>query len=41
LRSSLTLFERASGGPLFSRALELFYDGERDSRTLALLEGLR
>lgn len=35
LHSSLTLFEAANGGPLFTRALEAFYAGERDRRTLA------
>ena len=39
LRSSLTLFEAASGDPLFSRALDAFFGGERDERTLALLNG--
>lgn len=37
-RSSITLFERAAGpGSVFSTALDKYYDGERDSRTLALL----
>jgi uncharacterized protein (DUF1810 family) len=36
LRSSLTLFEAAGGGTLFSEALERWF-GERDLRTLALL----
>jgi uncharacterized protein (DUF1810 family) len=36
--SCLTLFEAAGGGPLFTRALEAFYAGERDRRTLARLE---
>jgi uncharacterized protein (DUF1810 family) len=37
-RSSMTLFEAATekGSP-FQRALEVFYDGERDQRTIALL----
>ena len=39
LRSSLTLFEAASGGPQFGRALDVFFGGERDDRTLALLNG--
>lgn len=39
LRSSLTLFEAASGDPSFGRALEAFFDSERDERTLALLNG--
>ena len=38
LRSCLTLFEAAvSAEPLFSRALERFYAGNRDVRTLGLL----
>lgn len=37
LRSSLTLFEAAEGGPLFAEALEALYGGERDARTLAFL----
>lgn len=36
LRSSLTLFEAASGDPLFARALDSFY-GAPDERTLRLL----
>jgi uncharacterized protein (DUF1810 family) len=39
LRSSLTLFEAVSHDPSFGRALEAFFDGERDERTLALLNG--
>ena len=38
-RSSLTLFERvAPPNSLFSRALDSFFDGERDARTLELIE---
>lgn len=37
LRSSLTLFENASGDPLFVRALDLFYEGP-DEATLRLLD---
>jgi len=37
LQSCLTLFERAGGGPLFGEALDGFYHGERDRRTLAML----
>jgi uncharacterized protein (DUF1810 family) len=37
LQSCLTLFEAAGGGPLFGQALEAFYAGERDRRTLAML----
>ena len=38
LHSSLTLFEAAGGGPLFTRALDGFYAGERDRRTLAQVQ---
>lgn len=37
LRSSLTLFENASGDPLFVRALDLLYEGP-DEATLRLLD---
>lgn len=37
LHSCLTLFEAAGGGPLFARALDAFYEGERDRRTLAMV----
>jgi uncharacterized protein (DUF1810 family) len=37
LHSSLTLFEAAGGGPVFVRALDAFFAGERDRRTLSLL----
>jgi uncharacterized protein (DUF1810 family) len=37
LRSSLTLFNRASPGDLFGRALDAFFGGVEDDRTLALL----
>lgn len=37
--SCLTLFEAAGGGPLFGEALDAFYAGERDRRTLAALAG--
>jgi uncharacterized protein (DUF1810 family) len=42
LKSSMTLFE-AVGGPrsVFSSVLEKYFDGERDDRTLRLLEKLR
>jgi len=36
-RSSMTLFEEASGGERFSRALDAFCSGQRDERTLHLL----
>ena len=40
-RSSMTLFEAAADGaePLFSRALDMLCDSERDKRTIALLRG--
>ena len=38
LRSSLTLFERAGGRPLFAAALDRWFGGERDDRTLTLLD---
>jgi len=37
LKSSMTLFDRAEPGGLFAQALARFYRGERDPRTLALL----
>jgi uncharacterized protein (DUF1810 family) len=37
LRSSMTLFEAASGDALFGQLLNGFYSGDRDDRTLALL----
>lgn len=36
-RSSMTLFEAAGGGECFAHALDAFYQGQRDSRTLELL----
>lgn len=39
LRSSLTLFIAAGGGPLFTAALDRWYGGKRDQVTLALLGG--
>jgi uncharacterized protein (DUF1810 family) len=36
-RSSLTLFDEIEPAALFSAGLLAFYDGERDERTLALL----
>ena len=39
LRSSLTLFDRLEPNELFDEALAAFYGGERDDRTLALLDG--
>ncbi|TAK07508.1 MAG: DUF1810 domain-containing protein [Rhizorhabdus sp.] len=37
LRSSLTLFEEASGERLFAAALDRWFDGRRDPATLRLL----
>ena len=37
LKSSMTLFELASDNPVFSSVLEKYYDGERDKRTLDLI----
>jgi uncharacterized protein (DUF1810 family) len=37
LRSSLTLFEQASGERLFAAAIERWFDGRRDEATLRLL----
>ena len=38
LRSSLTLFEAASGAPLFAEALDRSFGGRRDEATMKLLE---
>lgn len=39
LKSSMTLFETVAGqGSVFSRVLDKFFQGERDSRTLDLLK---
>lgn len=38
LRSSLTLFEAAGGGPAFGEALDRWFDGERDQATLTRLQ---
>jgi uncharacterized protein (DUF1810 family) len=37
LRSSLTLFDRTASNDIFAHALDGFFDGEGDERTLALL----
>ena len=37
LRSSATLFARASAEPLFQQLLDKYFDGEPDSRTLELI----
>lgn len=39
LRSSLTLFDVVEPGDVFAEALDSFFRGERDERTLALLNG--
>ena len=41
LRSSMTLFDLVEPGALFGEALKGFYAGERDQRTLALLNDER
>jgi uncharacterized protein (DUF1810 family) len=41
LRSSLTLFDRIEPRKSFAEALEKFFGGEPDERTLALLNGER
>jgi uncharacterized protein (DUF1810 family) len=38
LRSSLTLFAEAGAGPLFTAALDRWFDGEADVATLQLLD---
>ncbi len=37
LRSSMTLFEAAGGGPIFGEVLDAFHEGQRDPATLARL----
>lgn len=37
LRSSLTLFDYAGGGPLFAAALERWFDGVRDPATIRII----
>ena len=41
LRSSLTLFDRIAPDDVFAAGLQVFFGGERDERTLALLGGAR
>jgi uncharacterized protein (DUF1810 family) len=41
LKSSLTLFDQVEPNSLFASGLAGFFDGERDQRTLALLNGER
>jgi uncharacterized protein (DUF1810 family) len=39
LRSSLTLFAQAAGpGSIFERLIGKYFDGQRDERTLAMLQ---
>jgi len=40
-RSSLTLFDHVMPGDVFAAALDAFFAGEPDERTLALIEGAR
>ena len=37
LKSSLTLFDQAGPEPLFSEAIDRWFDGQRDNATLGLL----
>lgn len=39
LKSSMTLFDKASPNDIFSDVLDAYYDGERCSRTLIILKG--
>ena len=39
LRSSMTLFDLAGGGPWFRRCLDAYFGGTPDRRTIELLEG--
>ena len=36
-KSSMTLFDAASPGDIFDKALEVFFEGKRDKRTLEIL----
>ena len=38
-KSSMTLFDLASPGDIFWKALEVFFEGKRDNRTLAIING--
>lgn len=38
-KSSMTLFDAASPGDIFEKALEVFFEGNRDNRTLAIING--
>ena len=37
-RSSMTLFDLVAPDDIFAKALDYFYDGRRDEKTLELLE---
>jgi uncharacterized protein (DUF1810 family) len=37
LKSSMTLFLAASDNPVFQQVLDTYYDGQKDGRTLALI----
>lgn len=39
VRSSMTLFDELSPNDVFAKVLDVFYHGERDEKTLKLLEG--
>ncbi len=41
LKSSMTLFDMVSPNDIFGKVLDMLYSGERDSRTLRLIEGTR
>ena len=41
LRSSLTLFEQAGGGPLFEAALQRWFGGDHDQATIKLIAASR
>jgi uncharacterized protein (DUF1810 family) len=41
LRSSLTLFDLASPADVYAQALDAFFGGEPDERTLALMGSAR
>ena len=40
VKSSMTLFDELSPNDVFAKVLDVFYHGERDEKTLELLEGL-
>ena len=39
LKSSMTMFDLVSSDDIFARVLDKYYGGERDNKTLKLLEG--